>query len=424
MFPIPQHVLDNLKCSLCDGYLSVKPLMIRNEDQQICGKCFKLLPTDEKEKCVRQIGLETLSEVLIFPCRYNIWGCSYTSGWCDEKHHETECSYRSQQLSLDNYTPSFLDVFEGNNSESKTVFKAQSEYLNATFQYDIREKSQILVYNLKLIGNTGTKINIKSNTTHEDVEISIQGTVSLQNIPSPVHTAIKLNTSHKDNVYESLSSIVPLRKKCSTCKTEVNEGKYSCLSGHVCCENCKEKMCLACVKSIERQSKKFCKNYKNGCPGIFLFDVIHDHESDCEFNEIKCPVEPCNTIEILSNLKLHLKQDHTVLVNDVTKFFSSKDDNFIIFCYDNIFKCVYFYYKTFVEFFVTYIGSSKEANKYLYEVTVTLDGKQHSKRSVCSNWNNLMLERGITFNREELIEEQYKKLTFNAHIKILQHIPS
>lgn len=418
MYRIPQYILNNLRCSLCDGYLSVKPVVIKPEDQQICGKCFKLMPTEEKDKCVRQIGLETLAEVLIFPCRYNNLGCDYTFGWCDDKEHEKECPYRSALLSVDSGSRNSAHSF-ANYHENK--LRAQSDDLIVNFQYTIEEIKQTLAYKLRIEGNTDRKIIIASDTPKEDVEICIEGAISFQNTPHPIRTELKIKPVPADNLYESLTDILPPKEKCINCKSETAENIYNCLMGHTSCENCKEKMCTACVKTMELQSKRFCKNYNRGCLGVFSFDEINDHESDCSFNDIKCPLEPCNMIDIIPKLQKHLREDHfsrIFLVNDVVKFFSSKDETFCILCYDGIFKCIYFYYKIFIEIFVIYIGSSKESKQYSYEISVMIDDVEQKKKSRCSNWNTCMLEKGITFDRDQLISKRKKEFGFEAHLRI------
>lgn len=423
MFRIPQNVLEKLRCSLCDGYLSVKPLMVRAEDEQICGRCFKLLPTEKKEKCVRQIGFESLAEELIFPCRYNTLGCKYSFSWCDEKDHEKECPYGSGLLSVNNESQMSIQSNYNTRNDSRNEFTAESEELNVTFKFKINESTNILLYQMKITGNADKNISLNSGYSQEDVEIFVKGTVSLQNSPQPIYTELRINHSQKDDLYASLNSMIPVKKSCATCKAEVKDGTHNCVLGHSCCENCKGKMCTVCVKAMERQSKRFCRNYEKGCLGVFFFDEIHYHEADCEHNNIKCPLEPCNSIEVIPKLKIHLKEDHfnnIFFENLVNRYFSTKDDNFVILVYDSIFKCVYFYYKTFVEIFVTYIGSSKDASKYLYEVAVNTNEGEHRKRSKCSHWNNLMLEQGVTFNRHQLVADQEKKLNFEARIKILK----
>lgn len=427
MYRIPQHILNNLRCSLCCGYLSVKPLMIRAENQQVCGKCYKLLPAEEREKCVRQIGLEAIAEVIVFPCRYNILGCPHTYGWCDEKEHEKECPYRSECLSDENDKRENVASYVHNVKrigETSNELRAYSEDIAATFQFKLSDSSQILIYKLTIQGNDDKKVSITSNDYIKDnIDIAIEGTVSFHNTPHLIHTDLRVIPTIEDNLYESLNSVVPVRKRCSNCKNESTEDIYNCLSGHPCCVNCKGKMCIACVKTMERHSKRFCKNYEKGCHGVFSFDEIHDHEVDCVYNDIKCPLEPCNVIDVLPKLYDHLKLDHVgnvFLVSELTRYFSSKDDCFVIICYGSIFKCFYWYYKTFVELFVTYIGSSKDAAKYSYEVAVTCDDVEVKKKSRCSNWNNLMLEQGVTFTREQLIGEPQKKLAFDAGVKILK----
>lgn len=427
MFHIPQYVLEKLRCSICGSYLSSKPLMVRVEDQQVCGKCYKLLPTEEKEKCVRQIGLESIAEIIQFPCRYNTQGCSHTFNWCDEKEHEATCPYRSL-ISFSSERARYFNLDSINTClHNDNEIICESDQIKAILLYDIKEntytnEAKCLKYSLNIKGNCDRTITIKNNNTNEatgDVEIRMNGNIFLGKRPEVVYSDIKVKPI-EHNIYETLTDYDLRDKKCTNCGN--HNVKNHCLLGHSSCNKCQGNVCVECVKLLEKDSKTLCKNYPKGCRETLQFDNAHRHEVNCQYNDFKCILDPCNVITTLPNFKEHIKNDHSseiFLTNEINKKFVNKDETIVIFYYGSIFKCVYFYYKTFVEFYVTFVGSSDEAVNYFYEITIKLNGSLITKRSKCSNWNDVMLEKGITFDRVELLGDHEKKLNIQVNLKIL-----
>lgn len=425
MFQIPQHVLEKLRCSICGSYLSSKPLMIRQENQQICGKCYKLLPTEEKNKCVRQIGLESVAEIITFPCRFNTQGCTYKFTWCDERDHEATCSYRSLipcQRESSQYVNNEV-ISDRHLNHNENILHCETDQIKATLTYKIKENNnefKNLSYSLNVKGNCNHQLLIKNEDSQEsdEVNINMDGIVFFGNKPELVYSDIKVNPVQ--NIYESLRHYDVREKVCASCGESADHNQ--CLQGHTACNQCTANLCYHCLKALGKEVKSFCKNYSRGCVEKLGLDDMHRHEKNCNYNDFKCILEPCNVSTTLSNLKQHIKNGHNSEVftsNEVNKKISNKDDCFIVFCHSGIFKCVYYYYKYFVEFFVTYVGPSDEAVNYFYEVIVNVKGYVISKKSKCSNWNNVMLEKGITFEKSELLGLHEKKLNTEVTLRII-----
>ncbi|CAG9864894.1 unnamed protein product [Phyllotreta striolata] len=386
MLQIPRYVLEKLRCSACGGYLNTKPLMVRADDQQqMCGKCYRLLPAEEKEKYARQAGLESVAEIIQFPCRYNSQGCGYRYTWCDEKDHEANCPYRSLIT-----FPSDGSVNKSNRVSNELF--CESDQIRASLYYEIKDRTytnetKTFDYTMKLKGNCDKMLCIKNTNNSDelnDIEINLNGTLLIGNKPELVFSNITVKPIQYTNLYESI--------------TEYDRRCYHCTDS---CDTCNQK-----------DSKSLCKNYSKGCKETLQFDNAHRHEINCEYNDYKCILEPCNLITSLPLIKQHIKTDHpdAILSNEANKTFGNKDETFVIYSYGNIFKCFYYYFKTFVEFHVMLVGSSDEASNYSFEVKVNLDSGVVSKKSKCSTWNDAMLEKGVTFDKKELLGDNEKKL--------------
>ncbi|CAG9825617.1 unnamed protein product [Phaedon cochleariae] len=397
-------------------------------DHGVCGKCYKILPPSEKQKCTRQIGLESLAEILAFPCRYDAQGCPRTFNWCDETNHESECPYRT-----------LLDTNADAGKRSlifwpKDEMSCENGRVRAVFKYEVEENKYAnefknLRYSLKIRGMGDNVIAIKCNDNRssphcedlKNVELSLEGSIFLGAKPEALYNDIKIESLVPENPYQTLDSLT--MRPCSYCKAPLDNKTHNyCLLGHISCSTCREKMCKECVCILDKKSRMLCRNYQRGCDQTLKFDQLHQHQMDCAYNDLKCPLQTCNEKGALPWIKQHLQIDHpdkVIFNTELSRKFSNRDDTVIVVCYDNIFKCVYYYYKTFVEFFVTYVGSSDEAMQFSYEVTVSLDGDELFRRGSCSSWNDVMLQKGITFEKQELLRANGRKLCFDMNIRIL-----
>lgn len=90
-FVPPDSVVDQLKCALCDFYLSILPVYLISDDgnQYKCGRC-----TSVKTMINIKVNMyEPLAKLLTFPCSYK--ECSEKISSSDVKEHERSCAYRT-----------------------------------------------------------------------------------------------------------------------------------------------------------------------------------------------------------------------------------------------------------------------------------------------------------------------------------------
>ena len=94
---------------------------------------------------------------------------------------------------------------------------------------------------------------------------------------------------------------------CQICESRPRPGKsqwYRCMKLHLVCQNCKaecekcdcdEPISKAYCKIIEKllnvKGLKFnCANTQHGCQQAFLESALEDHESECIYRLLQCPV--------------------------------------------------------------------------------------------------------------------------------------
>ncbi|GLV33963.1 sina homologue [Carabus blaptoides fortunei] len=92
MAEIDTKVLENLKCSVCECYLSVSPIMQKANGDSVCGRC--VIADNIDHSTLRMKAYELLASTHMFPCRYNKDGCRTKLHWEDVRVHEEDCSYR------------------------------------------------------------------------------------------------------------------------------------------------------------------------------------------------------------------------------------------------------------------------------------------------------------------------------------------
>lgn len=409
MFQIPQHILDDLKCSVCSGYLSSKPLMIKPENDQVCGKCFMIIPSEEKEKCLRQLALESLASVFLFPCRYHRQGCKYNFPWDGERNHEETCPYR--------YNTPYRNSTGSDFFNNQLFIKSQSNYDINQNNYT-REDYQNLNY-LNIQGAVKNETN--TSELQNNINLSIEGAVSPKIKPEINYSDIIV----EEHVYDSLTPLINKfnsKRQCFNCKALLGEEVFNCSLGHLSCGNCKGSMCMVCVNLLEKETRTLCKYHQNGCKEVLRHEETNKHQSNCTYREIQCLFEPCKYKNIIGTLKSHIKECHPdkmIPSHELTRTFFARDESMVFLCYDRVFKFVYYYYKAFVEFFVIFVGSSEEATEYFYEISLEAGDEFFRKRSKCASWNDSMLAKGITFDRKDLVNGN-KKVSFEVLVKIYQ----
>lgn len=473
MLKIRSETLNKLKCSLCGGYLNTTPTMVKSNQCQICGKCFKILPAEEKTNCVRQVGYEAVAEMLLFPCRYNLQGCQSEFPLNEADNHELECPFRFSDLdcsngehleeihvkckTLQSHKSSTYDVNgEASPYEEQYLSCTSSpvpivtavdslEYVSVICNYTPKENKitqtpTILKYNIIVSGNrnkdtsltiTNSKVsyNQRNPIINNPITLIIEGALSLttyQNIYCKMDVC-PIQEPIYDTIRDSSSSLnLP---KCIKCSKSVKSEIYSCNFQHNTCKHCMEnRTCVLCTSPINCVPRYYCPNFSKGCHVYLLYSELYLHSQDCEFGEFECPLkEQCSEIsETLFVLKEHIKNKHLssiILSNLIVKQASNEDELWIMLAFNNLFKCKRFCYDTDVEFLVELIGPYENARNFKYEIYIKSERNKEIKikRSAsCIGWNASALDESVIISFKELKAVKINNCRFMYTLNILQ----
>lgn len=85
VFIIPDRILDDLICDVCNRYLSVKPVKIYRDKQVKCGRCSK--KEDEGVTSLYHI----LAQNSLFKCINRFDGCNKLLAYLEVRTHEETC---------------------------------------------------------------------------------------------------------------------------------------------------------------------------------------------------------------------------------------------------------------------------------------------------------------------------------------------
>lgn len=189
MVDVPSSLLPKLRCSLCDGYLSVSPVMVSTESQ-ICGRCFRILPEQAKRKYVRETGLEAVAEILTFPCRYRGQGCAFRVHFDEAEDHERECPHRRFAQTEETYgSNDETDPLIGDalSRERSLSVKCQSKELRLEGKYSLRQNGGLMKYTMDISAGEGRALclqsehYIKPGIAHLKTKLPLRGPPLLNN---------------------------------------------------------------------------------------------------------------------------------------------------------------------------------------------------------------------------------------------------
>ncbi|CAH1116153.1 unnamed protein product [Phaedon cochleariae] len=89
---VPDHLLDHIKCVICQSYLTCEPVFIQPNGTNICHRCVH--SNGVPPNCLRNYLYEQLSSIIIFPCVFRNRGCPTRLKFGkDLWQHESQCSY-------------------------------------------------------------------------------------------------------------------------------------------------------------------------------------------------------------------------------------------------------------------------------------------------------------------------------------------
>lgn len=88
---LPDNILDELKCTFCNEYLSCFPIHMYAEDGVVaCGRC----PLLQDDNPIREVAYEKVAKAIIFPCKYKSLGCLEEFTPDNLNSHEESCNFR------------------------------------------------------------------------------------------------------------------------------------------------------------------------------------------------------------------------------------------------------------------------------------------------------------------------------------------
>ena len=196
---------------------------------------------------------------------------------------------------------------------------------------------------------------------------------------------------------------------CQICEGRPRPGKsqwYRCMKLHMICQNCKaecekcdcdEPISKAYCKIIEKllnvKGLKFdCANTQHGCQQAFLESALEDHESECIYRLLQCPVvaidgdgsgqivRQCNDTFAFKDAFDHYEEHDDALIKCLNKskrvetlkdpgiekyFYLTKGGHGIEIEYDGkMFICECVCFDGIVYFWVYFFGSPNEAKHY------------------------------------------------------------
>ncbi|KAK5641246.1 hypothetical protein RI129_009793 [Pyrocoelia pectoralis] len=142
---LSDSALEDLRCYVCNGYLSSSPIRVLPNGSCICGRC---LPVDKSAPTYRVFPLEAVLSKVLFPCLNRGSGCKATVLFNGISEHESRCVYYTSSCPI---TDSSC-TWEGSGADISEHFLKNHNYLlqnSAQFNIVTNEDSQgtLLYYN-------------------------------------------------------------------------------------------------------------------------------------------------------------------------------------------------------------------------------------------------------------------------------------
>lgn len=350
---VPSELLDKLHCSVCNGYLSVFPVHIKNDgDNPICGRCK--IPNEDEY--LRDEAFEGIAQFLIFPCSQSKNGCDQQLTPLKLKDHENCCTHRKLDCPSKNYSRC---NWQGSNKDLKAHFEAshpqlviadrkfEIQFLNSIKEnlvmpfenelfivkkeIDSRSGSFICSvehviqeedpdsynYFIRAESGNGTyyhKCPERSTSASAEEKTKFFADFIREQLHDPASIIAKIEI-FKSNIIEDEAKVkVDVRSadvdwellgelECPVCFDYMLPPIYQCISGHSICASCKPQVarCPICPGeirntqnySLEKLTTRMmypCKYHKMGCAITLKSSEIRSHEGSCEFGPYVCPL--------------------------------------------------------------------------------------------------------------------------------------
>lgn len=389
---MPKKYYDDLRCSLCSGYLSVLPVYYCPASKNaVCGRCNEFI-TDEDNPIVVHL-LEDFVKKISFPCRWPT--CQVYLSVESSLNHEKYCDHKPilcPQISTCNWEGKISEIYNHflkNHKENTVknlkfiidVKKLQEEdnetniiennYLveeNGFFfvlvtKFEIR--SQKMWFSLHYLSNNKDcdyifyqiqcKLGDDMVTTElkqiNDCNFSVNKDLA---VDIPFSGYLNINNVEFKILLNKQSSMVPTNEPdprngnlleqldCPVCKEFMVSPIYQCKIGHSICATCKTTIdnCPICRTdfgetrnfALENLTKFViypCKYSVYDCPFVSGPEEIKEHEKECLLGIYKCPLNNCNWKGKISDIMAHANNLHED--NIFEEVFLNSDERAIIF---------------------------------------------------------------------------------------------
>ncbi|XP_019869729.2 uncharacterized protein LOC109598289 isoform X2 [Aethina tumida] len=440
---VTSTIKNDIKCSLCHGYLSHFPVYI-TASENICGRC------PHPEGSIRNSIYETLASTYKFPCMYDVNGCLHNDTPEKINEHEKFCSYRLIEcpVLIDNEKCSWRDrptevlthfeqchpTYILQNAEFELSFSPNLNmyYLLPHFEdfffvlVNVDKKVNICKMNIEYVGNNPKcldyDIRIIFQTVNKSVEVTSthklgQSTFDIQHTKKQLNDPVAI-ICHIDMFKEKLEKITQKiddkgeeflqELECPVCFLYMVPPIMQCEKGHSMCKGCTDQLtqcptCKAPIKltqnfALEKISRIMtfpCKNDR--CDFKGKSNVIKEHETSCIWGPLLCPFNNygnCCWSDILENLYDHINKDHyenLLEMEQVVIPFTGEDfeDCFVLKFNLKLFMLHLEYEENVFKFAIQLLGQREECAKYKFNIDI-IDFSQQNRRfyfsDICSKY--------------------------------------
>lgn len=338
--------LENLKCHLCQNYLSYFPITLVN-DKSICGRCL----VDDAD-AVRVAPYEVLAELHYFPCRFNNEGCTTELRPTDVPNHEQICTFHFVKCLVSSCTweGTVGHVMQHYTENHSQILLRENQHFNIDLASS-HEIEQILFHNntffmVSLIIDAEERtlqclisqhkemvekkdysfyLTLKSEKISLMKEFNV-GTqtekVCLNNFEKDTSTVAAFLTIEKtlsqlaEMHITELSEKILTTLKCTKCSNYILPPIYSDITGLNYCKVCVSENIStslnAALNNVVKDIAYYCNNSKDGCDFRGIPSLIREHQTVCQFRITNC---------ILSNTssKCQWQNQHKELLGHLQK---------------------------------------------------------------------------------------------------------
>ncbi|KAG5872053.1 hypothetical protein JTB14_021845 [Gonioctena quinquepunctata] len=276
---IPEYLLDYIKCSQCESYLSCEPVYIQMNGRNICHRCVYAngVPPDS----VRNISYEILSNIIVFPCEYRNRGCPTRLKFgSDLWHHESQCSYNQMFRKAQPKYP---------NQKEKGIIRTHSGHVYGTITpntlpFISPSPTNEMDINAQLVKSL-KKQQGRRILRIEDIETSISRMNSEDGSLTDLDESLRVN-SYEKNVSSRRSTPTEIdevnnrQKQTESAQIQRDSGYYSHISTNNNSGNYQQNIALAQVhRENESPTKEIRQNaYNKGNITSSVF--FHENEKE------------------------------------------------------------------------------------------------------------------------------------------------